>query len=134
MFTTDHGAFSPNAVLAPPTNSNPGGTNAPPNTPVGFTYTMNVNSTPIRLAFKTTAGGTEFDDSAPSDFTYEYQATAANTYSLRVQFKPDRWDEYELTFTSPTGGTAVRREFKNSTLNRTDGGPFSVASHESNTS
>jgi hypothetical protein len=128
LFATDHGAFSPNAVLSSPTNPNPpGDTNAPPTTPVGLTYTLNVSSTPIRLVFKTAAGGTEFDDSAPSEFSYVYQATGANTYSLHVQFKPDRWDDYDLTFSSAITGTAVRRAYKNSTLDRTDGGPFSVA-------
>ena len=128
LFTTDHGAFSPNAALNPPSTSNPPpGTNAPPISPFGYTFSLSVDSTAIRLVFNAAAGGIEFDDSAPSDFTYVYQATGQSTYSLRVQFTTERWDEYDLTFSTPVSGNAVRRQFKNSTLNRTEGGPLNIA-------
>jgi hypothetical protein len=71
----------------------------------------------------------EFDDSAPSDFTYTYSATGTSTFSLQVQFKPDRWDDYDLTFTAPAAGTVVRRQYRNSNLSRTDSGTFSISAN-----
>jgi hypothetical protein len=44
-----------------------------------------------------------------------------------VRFKPDKWDEYDLTFTNGNHGTSVRRQFKNNLLNRTTSGTFDVA-------
>ena len=131
LYSTDNGAFSP---YAPQPGQTPGNTNlppvvtnAPPTNPVGFTYTMHDGSTPPRLVFQSTSSGIEFDDSAPSDFTFTYAATGANTFALRAQFKPDRWDEYDLTFTNGAQGTLVRRQFKNSQLNRTTSGTFTIA-------
>ena len=129
LFTTDHGVFSPYSTLPTPsvTNSPPGVTNAPPANPAGFTYTINDSEVPPRLVFQSTTAGVEFDDSAPSEFTYIYSATGPNTFSLHVQFKPDRWDDYDLTFSVPNGGTIVRRQYKNSALNRTTSGTFAIA-------
>jgi hypothetical protein len=129
LFTTDHGVFSPNSTLPPPTSSgNPvTGTNAPPPNPAGFTYTIDDGQVPPRLVFQSATAGIEFDDSAPSDFTYTYSAAGANAFSLHVQFKPDRWDDYDLTFTSTTGGTMVRQQYRNSTLDRTSSSTFSIA-------
>jgi hypothetical protein len=87
---------------------------------------MNIGQTP-RLVFQSAATGIEFDDSAPSDFSYTYTSTGTNTYTLIVQFKPDRWDEYSLTFNNGAGGTMVRKQYRSNQLNRTDGGPFSIA-------
>ena len=131
LYSTDNGAFSPYAPVngQPPgsTNPPPGVTNTPPTNPVGFTYTINDGSTPPRLVFQSTASGIEFDDSAPSDFTFTYSSTGTNTWALHVQFKPDRWDDYTVTFTSGTQGTFVRKQFRNSLLNRTTSGAFSIA-------
>jgi len=130
LYSTDNGAFSPYAhppTPAPGTNNPPVATNTPPTNPVGLTYTIQDGSIPPRLVFQSTTSGIEFDDSAPSDFTYTYQATPTNTYAMRLQFKPDRWDDYTLTFSSGIQGTFVRRQYRNSALNRTTTGPFSVA-------
>jgi len=131
LYSTDNGAFSPYAPVygQPPGNTNPPPvvTNAPPANPFGFTYTMNDGAVPERLVFQSTSSGIEFDDSAPTDFTFTYSATGTNTFALRAQFKPDRWDEYDLNFTNGIQGTFVRRQFKNSQLNRTTSGPFTVA-------
>jgi len=129
LFTTDHGVFSPNAVLTPPagTNNPTGGTNVPPASPVSYTYTMNVDTVPPRLVFSSTDKGTEFDDSAPSEFSYTYVATGPNTFQLVAKFKQDKYDEYDLTFSTGTSGTVVRQQFKNGYLNRTQAGTFTVA-------
>jgi hypothetical protein len=44
-----------------------------------------------------------------------------------VQFKPDRWHEYDLTFINGVQGNYVRREFKNNVFNRSLSGTFSLA-------
>ena len=67
------------------------------------------------------------DDSEPTPFTYAYALTGAARFSLRVQFKLDRWDEYDLTFASGRTGQFVRREFDKHALKDTDSGPFTVA-------
>jgi hypothetical protein len=116
---------------------NPPQSPAPPNSLTGAVYYVFTGPVPDKYQFNAsgnsgvaTPGSTANEgEAAPGGnvFTYTYQTTGANTFSLRVQFKPDRWDEYDLTFSSATTGPAVRREFKNSALNRTDGGPFSIA-------
>ena len=49
--------------------------------------------------------------------------TNGTTAILRLDFKPGKWDEYDLDFVS---GTYTRREFKNSSLDDTDTGTFAV--------
>ena len=66
---------------------------------------------PERLTFQSATVGLQLDDSAPTDFTYTYQSTGSNTFSLVVRFKADKWDEYDLTFTDGGHGSFVRREF-----------------------
>jgi len=126
---TDRGSFSPSSQ--PPTvpggTNNPPATNPPPAQPVGFTYTMLSGVIPERLAFISADNGTQFDDSAPTQFTFTYTSTGASTVSLIVRFKADKWDEYDLTFTSSTGGTFVRREFDRNALKDTDSGPFTIS-------
>ena len=128
LFTTDQGVFSPNSTLPTTsgTNSTPGLTNEPPSNPAGLTYTMNVGEVPPRLVFQSAQNGIEFDDSAPTDFDYTYTTTGTNTFSLHVQFKSDRFDDYDLTFTGGAGGTMVRRQYRNNALVRTDSGTFDV--------
>jgi len=127
LYSTDTGAFSPFAHPPGGTNNPPINTNQPPANPVGLTFTIHDDTVPPRLVFQTTSSGIEFDDSAPSDFTFTYQATGASTFSMVVRFKPDRWDEYDLTFISGVEGTSVRRQYKNSQLDRTTSGTFTVA-------
>lgn len=129
LFTTDHGVFSPYSILTPPsaTNNPPGITNAPPSNPAGLTYTINIGEIPPRLVFKTPSTGIEFDDSAPSDFSFTYTSTDPNTFNLVVRFKPDRWDEYTLSFSNGAGGTTVRKQYRKSQLDRTDSGSFSLS-------
>ncbi len=129
LYSTDTGVFSP-FVQPPPSptsTSNPAAMNPPPATPVGLTYTVQDDTLPPRLVFRTTNSGIEFDDSAPSDFIYSYLATGPNTVHMVVQFKADRWDEYDLTFTNGIHGISVRRQFKKGQLDRTTSGTFDVA-------
>jgi hypothetical protein len=132
---TDVGAFRPQSL----DGSNPGGGNvgtpvsdldpagAPPVSPVGLTFTMLSGNPPEALAFTSATAGVQRDDSAPSSFTYTYTSTGAGAFSLRVQFKADRWDEYDLTFTDGAHGTFVRREFQDGVLKDTDRATFIVA-------
>jgi hypothetical protein len=128
LYTTDHGLFSPNATLPSTgaTNTEVSITNAPPTTPMGLTFTMNIGQT-RRLVFQGVATGIEFDDSAPSEFTYTYTQTGPATFSLVVRFKPDRWDEYDLTFANGAAGDLVERRYRNGKLDRTEAGGFSIA-------
>ncbi len=128
LYATDSGAFSPSPVIEPPAQP-PTGTDpsAPPTSPLGFTYTMRSGDIPERLVFKTAASGVQFDDSAPSEFTFTYEFTPPGTASLVVRFKADKWDEYDLTFTGPAAGTFIRREYQNGSLKDNDAGPFKVA-------
>lgn len=130
LYSTDTGAFSP--FVQPP--ANPGGTggtppstHAPPANPVGLTYTIHDDTVPPRLVFQSTGAGIEFDDSAPDVFTFTYGVRSATAFGLRVQFKADRWDEYDLTFVRGNHGTFVRRQFKKGVLSRTSAGAFTVA-------
>jgi hypothetical protein len=132
---TDTGAFSPqilsgdnggtNGSAVPVTDIDP--TNPPPVSPVGLTYTMLSGNVPERLSFADATSGVQLDDSAPSDFTYTYSATGADTFSLVVQFKVDKWDEYDLTFTNGAHGTFVRRQFQDGVLKDTDNASFIIA-------
>lgn len=128
LFTTDQGVFTPNAVLTPPTPPNTNGAPAtPPGSPAGFTYTMNDSSTPPRVVFQTATSGTEFDDSAPSSFTYTYTQTDTNTFHLVVTFKPGKYDDYVLTFATAATGNLVLHSYDKNALKRTASGSFAVA-------
>ena len=133
LFTTDSGVFTPNGILPPPPASNGGETHAipttPPANPAGFTYTVIFSELPRRLVFQTTATGTEFDDSAPSTFSYTYAATGADTFHLKVTIRPDKWDEYDLTFVNGASGTMVVRRYDKERLKSTDSGSFSVTAN-----
>ena len=73
------------------------------------------------LAFTTATTGSENDpDGDIALFTYVYEANGA-TATLRLNFKPGKWDEYDLNFAT---GLLTRREFKNNALNDTDAGRF----------
>lgn len=116
------------------TNPGTGGNTTPPTgtalvTPAGFTFTMIQGATPDRLVFNDATTGIERGDSSESSFTYTYTMTAAGAATLKVQFKADRWDEYDLSFTGDAGGTFVRREFKRGLLNDTDAGTFAAAAN-----
>ena len=131
LYSTDTGAFSPyDRPPVPPGGTNtppPVGTNPPPVNPVGLTYTVLGGNVPERLVFQTISSGIDFDDSAPTDFSFTYESTGATTFRMVVRFKPDRWHEYDLTFANGVQGTYVRRKFRNNALDRTDSGTFSVA-------
>lgn len=98
-------------------------------TPAGFTLTMIQGATPDRLVFNDATTGIERGDSSDSAFTYGYTVTGAGTATLKIQFKADRWDEYDLSFTGESAGTFVRREFKRSLLNDTDAGTFTATAN-----
>lgn len=73
------------------------------------------------LAFTTATTGSENDpDGDIALFTYVYESNGA-TATLRLNFKPGKWDEYDLNFAT---GLLTRREFKNNALNDTDAGRF----------
>lgn len=133
---TDMGAFSPAGMIENPgsTNLPSGGTNNPPVvvTPpvdlVGQSFLITTGETPDRLNFTSATAGNEVGDNAtPNAFTYVYTVTGASTATVRVQFKADRWDEYDWTFTSDGSGVLVRREFDRSALKDTDSGTFTRA-------
>ena len=131
LFTTDQGVFTPNAVLAPPpatanTNGTPNVTNAPPSSPVGYTYTMNYSTNTSRAVYQTATGGTQFDESAPSTFTYTYASTGTNTFHTVLTFKPDKWNDYVLTFANGAGGSLVIKRYDKNLLKRTDSGSFTI--------
>jgi hypothetical protein len=128
---TDTGVFSPTGLAG----SNGGTvtpitdiavTNPPPVSPAGLTYTMLSGAVSEHLVFQT-ATGVQHDDSAPTDFTYTYAATGADTFSLVVQFKADRWNEYDLNFIDGAHGMFVRRQFQNGVLKGTNAALFIIA-------
>lgn len=130
LHTNQTGIFSTNAVLPYGSNNGSGGagnppanTNPPPANLSGLTVVMNTGE---QLAFQTATTGVQADNSAPTDFNFTYTATGANTFTLHVQFKPDKWDDYELTFTDGAHGSFVRQQYANSELKDTDADTFYV--------
>lgn len=122
---TDRGAFSPTNLpsdLPPP----PAEFNSLPNQIQGLTLTAFSGEDPERLVFQTASSGVEFDDSAPSQFTYSWSSTGEKSLQLIITFKTDKWDEYTLTYTEAQGGSFVRREFKKGELDDTDTGRFTL--------
>ena len=122
---TDVGAFS----IA---GANPGGPGVTPvnggNAPVAISGVNWIVKHPdgaveANVIFANGTSGTENDPDGDIDpFTYIY-TTNGTTAVLRLDFKPGKWDEYNLDFVS---GTYTRREFKNSALDDTDTGTFAV--------
>lgn len=88
----------------------------------GSAYTLKQpNGSPDRtLNFTSATTGTDVDAGGTNGFTYSYTASGA-TASLRVQFKPDKWHEYDLNYLT---GFFVRREFDKNVLDDTDTGSF----------
>ncbi|MBI3881306.1 MAG: hypothetical protein HY301_14740 [Verrucomicrobia bacterium] len=126
---TDTGSFTPSSLTPYGTGGNSGGgggglSNTPPASVNGTTYTMSDDSPPAKaLQFISATAGTQTSTNVDS-FIYTYSVTGVSTSALTVQFKPDRWDEYDLTFTGNISGNFVRRVFKSSTLNDTKSGTF----------
>lgn len=118
LYTNQSGIFSTQSVL--PYAYNSGSTNTPPG---DYNFHM---STGEYLKFNSATSGLQTDDSNPSDFTYVFTSTGANTASLRVQFKADKWDEYDLTYATATSGTFFRRQYDRNALKDTDTGSFTA--------
>ena len=89
---------------------------------------MNYSTTPPRVVFQTATAGTQFDDSAPTTFTYTYTQTATNIFHLVVTFKPGKYDDYVLTFATGATGNLVLHTYDKNALKRTDSGSFTVTS------
>lgn len=119
LYTNQSGIFSTNSVL--PYAYNGGSTNTAP--PGDYNFFM---STGEYLKLNSTTAGVQTDDSAPTDFTYVYASTGASTASLRIQFKSDKWDDYDLTYASATQGSFLRRQYDRSALKDTDSGTFNA--------
>ncbi|MCB1092651.1 MAG: hypothetical protein KDL87_14040, partial [Verrucomicrobiae bacterium] len=65
-----------------------------------------------RLIFTSATNGTINDPDGDIDsFTYTYTVTGANTATLRIQLKSDKWNDYEFTFDGAGGGTYTERRF-----------------------
>lgn len=96
----------------------------------GLAYLFQDDSTPDRLEFSAGGQGLEVgddgDDDEPNRFTYSYAVTGTNTARLVVNFKPGKYDEYELTFAAGGRGNFVRREFSKDQLKDVDQGSFSA--------
>lgn len=129
---TDTGSFNLDGVTPPPPPPSGGGTGTQvgdgtaPATISGIKWTVSeLNGHPeANLLFTTATAGSENDPDGDVDpFTYVYGANGASA-TLRLNFKPGKWDEYDLNFAT---GIYVRREFKNNALNDTDTGRFAVA-------
>jgi hypothetical protein len=130
---TDTGFFSLNGVTPPPPPPPaPGGTlggvvgdGTAPATLAGVTWVVRQQNGKVEasLLFATATGGSENDPDGDIDaFTYDY-APNGGTATLRLTFKPGKWDEYDLNFAT---GFYTRREFKNSALDDTDTGFFNA--------
>jgi len=124
---------NPNPGTPPPPPVDPGTTNAPAEPPTGLAgviYQFQSGEHPDRLEFKDATTGLEIgddvDDDEPNTFTYTYTVTSTNTAKIVVTFKADRYDDYELSFTSGGRGTFVRREFRKGTVKDIDNGAFST--------
>lgn len=118
IYTNQSGIFSTNSVL--PYAYNPGtSTNNPSSGDYNF-----VMSTGESLKFTNATAGQQIDDSNPTDFSYVLTSTGANTATLRVQFKADKWDDYTLNYTSATTGSFVRKQYDRNSLKDTDSGTF----------
>lgn len=104
-------------------NTNPGTAPAGPSLE-GIVYRMVTGEDPDVLTFNNATAGVETGDDDPAGFTYTYTSTGTSTARLVVRFKPDRWDEYDLTFVGTNGGTFVRREYDDNQLKDTDSGTF----------
>ena len=130
LVDTDTGAFG--IVGLPPgsTITNPPNTGSMPTlTLSGLTYLFNDGGQVMtKLLVASTTAGTQLDDSAPTEFTYTYAVTGADTAKLVLRFKADKWDEYALVFTpNSNSGTFVRREFDKNALKDSDSGTFTGA-------
>lgn len=118
LYTNQAGIFSTSSVL--PYAYNTGSTNPPTG---DYDFVMDTGES---LKFNSATEGLQTDNSGPTDFTYSLTPTSATTATLHVQFKADKWDDYDLTYTNPTHGTFVRRQYDRNDLRDTDSGGFTA--------
>lgn|GEM_PF-1939709 len=99
-------------------------------TPKGLSYSFQSGESRERLEFTTETSGTEYSDdvgdSEPNVFTYTFSLPSTNSAKVVVTYKPGKWDEYDLTYSSASKGSFVRREYKDGVLDDTDTGVFSA--------
>jgi hypothetical protein len=134
LYTNQAGIFSTNPVLPyavnsgnngggitptnPPTNTNP-----PPSVVTGYTFHMNTGE---NLACSTASAGAQTDVTGTSNFTYTYSSTGAFTYTLHVQLKADKWDDYTLNFTDDSHGSFTRNQYRKGVFFDSDANTFTV--------
>lgn len=131
LYTNQAGIFSTNTTL--PYAFNPGSgtggnngavnTNPPPSSAMGFTFNT---STGEHIKCNTATSGVQTDNSNPTDFTYTYTLVDANTATLHVQLKADKWDDYTLYFSNGGNGSFTRDQYTKSELKDSDSGTFTV--------
>lgn len=129
---TDTGSFNLDGAAPPPPPPPPGGgtggavgDGSAPATLTGVTWIVKQMNGKVEanLVFTSETAGSENDPDGDVDpFTATYIANGT-TAMLRLDFKPGKWDEYDLNFAN---GTYTRREFKNSALDDTDSGFFAL--------
>jgi len=108
------------------TNPNPTVGPMPSGSLAGLTYTMRSSTDSVsKLIVSSATAGVEQGDSDTSPFTYTYTLTTPRTAVLKVTFKSDKWDEYQLTSSDGNNaGTFVLQRFDKSTLKDTRTGLF----------
>ena len=74
------------------------------------------------LSFNTATNGVQTDPTDVDPFSYVYTPNGASA-TLRVQFKSDKWDDYQLDFTA---GTFSREEFDKNKKKDSDTGTFAL--------
>lgn len=131
---TDTGTFNLDGAAPPPPpppppfgngNGSPVGDGTAPASISGATWVVSQNNGRVEanLLFTSATAGSENDPDGDIDpFSYTYSGTGT-TGTLRLEFKPGKWDEYDLNFAT---GQYTRREFKNGALDDTDTGLFGL--------
>lgn len=127
---TDTGTFNLDGAAPPPPpggngNGNPVGDGTAPAAIEGATWIVSQMNGRVEasLLFTSATSGSENDPDGDIDpFTFIYTPNGT-TATLRLDFKPGKWDEYDLNFAT---GLYTRREFKNSALDDTDTGLFGL--------
>lgn len=110
---TDAGGFTENT-----------GDAFPPTDLVGARLEEAIQLEDERFEFQTETVGREFEPGDVDPFTYIYMATEVMTAELKTTFKPDRWNDIELTFDTDSSGTYTLNRYDDNSLKDSKQGDF----------
>jgi hypothetical protein len=121
--TEDHPKVDDNPASGSGTGGNPISTSQPLASLSGTQLSFDDDIPADVYSFANETSGVKTHGADTDPFAYDYTVSGA-IGKFKATFKPGRWTEMDLTFSSPDGGSFVRRDFDKGSLKATKSGHF----------